>query len=85
MQVLPDDFGNFLSMLDYSKIKLFGPLNHIVTCKIGFNDANRDKVKIGNGWKKFCTLNNIIDGTCLCNIANLIIRSILIKRGLKGI
>jgi hypothetical protein len=65
MQVLPDDFGNFLSQLDYSKIKLFGPLNYIVTCKIGFNDANRDKVKIGNGWKKICTLNNITDGTCL--------------------
>jgi hypothetical protein len=65
VQVLPDDFGNFLSMLDYSKIKLFGPLNHIVTCKIGFNDATREKVKIGKGWKKFCTLNNIIDGTCL--------------------
>jgi hypothetical protein len=65
LQILPDDFGNFLSMGDYSKIKLLGPLNNIVNCRIGFNDENRDKVKIGKGWKKFCTLNNITDGTCL--------------------
>jgi hypothetical protein len=65
MQVLPDDFVHFLSMCDYSKIKLLGPGNHIVTCKIGFNDENRIKVKIGKGWKKFCSLNNVTDGTCL--------------------
>jgi hypothetical protein len=65
LQILPEDFGDFLSMGDYSKIKLLGPLSNIVKCKIGFNDEDRVKVKIGKGWKKFCTLNNITDGTCL--------------------
>jgi hypothetical protein len=65
MQLLQDDFGHFLSKLVYPNIKLMGPFNHIVTCRLDFNEENRDKVKFGKGWKKFCTLNNITDGTCL--------------------
>jgi hypothetical protein len=56
MQVLQDDFGHFLSKVSYPNIKLMGPFNHIVTCRLGFNDENEDKVKIGKGSKKFVPL-----------------------------
>jgi hypothetical protein len=62
MQLLPQDFANYLSLCEYSKIKLSGPLNHIVSCKL---EINGTAVQFGKGWKRFRERNNISEGICL--------------------
>jgi hypothetical protein len=66
MQILSEEFCNWIHISEYSKIKLSGPLNHIVTCKLGRNTQNGEvEMYFGKGWKKFCQKNNIVEGSCL--------------------
>jgi hypothetical protein len=65
MQILPQLFADFLYLCEYSNIKLSGPLNNIVRCKLHINTNNGVQVTFGKGWRKFCRLNNIMEGICL--------------------
>jgi hypothetical protein len=58
-------FADFIYLCEYSHIKLSGPLNNIVRCKLSIKMNNGVKVKFGKGWKKFCRLNNIVEGNRL--------------------
>jgi hypothetical protein len=58
-------FADFIYLCEYSHIKLSGPLNHIVRCKLSITTNNGVKVKLGKGWRKFCRLNNIAEGNRL--------------------
>jgi hypothetical protein len=58
-------FADFIYLCEYSHIKLSGPLNHIVRCKLSIKTTNGVKVKFGKGWRKFCRLNNITEGNHL--------------------
>ncbi|KAK2381705.1 hypothetical protein QL285_069293 [Trifolium repens] len=68
--VLSTQLGHFVSQFDHKNIKLSGPLNHTVTCKLQINGTNNENfnnvtVQIGKGWKKFCELNRIVEGNCI--------------------
>jgi hypothetical protein len=65
MQILSDIFADFLHLCEYSNIKLSGPLNNIVRSKLSIKNDNGVKVIFGKGWRKFCMLNNIVEGNRL--------------------
>jgi hypothetical protein len=65
MQTLSEEFADYLSLCDYPTILLSGPLNKIVSCKLSILTMNGTTVTFGRGWRKFCIVNNITEGTCL--------------------
>jgi hypothetical protein len=65
MQILFEEFGNWIKLSEYSKIKLSGPLNNVVTCKLGRKTQNGVQMYFGKGWKRFCEKNNIVEGSFL--------------------
>jgi hypothetical protein len=65
MQILSEEFANWIQHSEYSKIKLSGPLNHVVNCKLGRNTQNGVQMYFSKGWKIFCQKNNIVQGSCL--------------------
>ncbi|KAK2383174.1 hypothetical protein QL285_070657 [Trifolium repens] len=51
--ILSEEFGNWIKLSEYSKIKLSGPLNNVVTCKLGRKTQNGVQMYFDKGWKRF--------------------------------
>ncbi|WJX55268.1 hypothetical protein P8452_41058 [Trifolium repens] len=59
------DLDIFLTATRHSLIKLCGPLNNVVIIHLIRSSNSSIRLKFGNGWTNFCSLNQIVDGTVL--------------------
>jgi hypothetical protein len=59
------EFGKFLTLTSHGKVKFSGPLANIVTIKLIVDYKNHGRVMFGEGWAKFCELNQIVNGNQL--------------------
>jgi len=58
---LPSKFANFILEKNVEDVYLIGPKT-IVNCKILISNKQRSSTKIGQGWRLFCSKNELKEG-----------------------
>ena len=69
MQNLPSKFANFIQEENIEYVFLIGPKT-IVNCKILISKKHRSSTKIGQGWRLFCSENDLKEGDIVVFQAN---------------
>jgi len=66
---LPSKFANFIREVKVEDVFLIGPKT-IVNCKILISNKQRSSTKIGQGWRLFCSENELKEGDIVVFQAN---------------